>query len=128
HREKGRGRLGRHPVRRVRRRNSQLPADHEGLELHGAPLSPAARNPRWHLDISRGTACELRPTNVRSPPPARELPLCPAVALLIALPVICVMSMLAYLAKTGELHFRGNLSRTPRLRREHEKSRIRAAL
>src|SRR6516165_8935439 len=37
------------------------------------------------------------------------------------------MSMLAYLVKTGELHFRGNLSRPPRLRREHDKSRIRAA-
>src|SRR5262249_59737806 len=36
------------------------PADHEGLELHRAPLSPATRNPRWHMGISQGAARELR--------------------------------------------------------------------
>jgi hypothetical protein len=51
--------------RRLRRRNSQLPADHEGLELHGAPLSPATRSPRWHMAIPRGAARELNPANVR---------------------------------------------------------------
>jgi hypothetical protein len=32
HRKRGHGRLGRHPVRRLRRRNSQLPADHEATD------------------------------------------------------------------------------------------------
>ena len=32
---------------------AQLPADHEGLELHGAPLSPAPRNPEWHVSSRR---------------------------------------------------------------------------
>src|SRR5207302_1804991 len=65
HCEKGRRRLSRHSVWRLRRRNSQLPADHEGLELHGAALSPAGRNPRWHMEIPRGAACELSPASVR---------------------------------------------------------------
>jgi hypothetical protein len=59
-----RGRLGCYPVRRLRRRNSQLPGDHEGLELHGPPVSPATRNPRWHMEILRGIACELSPANI----------------------------------------------------------------
>ena len=42
HREEERRRLDRHPVRRLRRQDPQLPADHAGLELHGAAL-PAAR-------------------------------------------------------------------------------------
>ena len=61
-------------------------------------------------------------------PDTRAMSLSDSRGLLIALPVICVMSMLAYLVKTGKLHFRGNLSRPPRLRREHDKYRIRAAL
>jgi hypothetical protein len=64
-------RLGRHSVWRLRRRNSQLLADHEGLELHGPPVPPATRNPQWHMEIPRGAACELRPANVRSPRHAR---------------------------------------------------------
>jgi hypothetical protein len=27
----------------------ELPSGHEGLELHGAPLSPALRNPGWQV-------------------------------------------------------------------------------
>jgi hypothetical protein len=34
-------------------------SDHEGLELHGASLSPAKRNPRWHLEISGGAAAMI---------------------------------------------------------------------
>ncbi len=45
HRKKGRGRVGHRPVRWLRRPNSKLPADHAGLELHGAPLSSTRRNP-----------------------------------------------------------------------------------
>ena len=41
--KKKRRRLDRHPVRRLRRQDPQLPADHEGLELHGAALSSARR-------------------------------------------------------------------------------------
>ena len=49
HREEERRRLGRRPVRRLRRQDSQLPADHAGLELHGAPLSPRPEilNGKW---------------------------------------------------------------------------------
>jgi len=32
------------PVRWLRRQDSQLPADHEGLELYGAAISPATRD------------------------------------------------------------------------------------
>ena len=42
HGEEERGRRGRHPVRRLRRQDPELPADHEGLELHGAALSSDA--------------------------------------------------------------------------------------
>ena len=37
-----RRRIDRHPVRRLRRQDSELPADHEGLELHGTALSAAS--------------------------------------------------------------------------------------
>src|SRR6516165_2619084 len=37
----------------------QLPADHEGLELHGAPSFARDRNPRPHMGIPRGAAREL---------------------------------------------------------------------
>ena len=40
HGEKERGWLSRHPVWRLRRQDSELPADNERLELHGAALSP----------------------------------------------------------------------------------------
>ena len=49
--KKSDGRLGRHPVRRLRRQDRQLPADHAGLELHGAALPPARRNPRRKLEF-----------------------------------------------------------------------------
>jgi hypothetical protein len=35
----------------VRRQNSQLFAYHAGLELHGAPLSPARRNLKRQMEI-----------------------------------------------------------------------------
>ena len=57
--EEKRGRLGRDPVRRLRRQNSQLPADHARLELHGAALSPARRNPERQVEIPGGAASEL---------------------------------------------------------------------
>ena len=52
-------RLGRHPVRRLRRQDSELPPDHEGLELHGAALSAARRNPERHMEIPGAAAGEL---------------------------------------------------------------------
>ena len=75
------------------------------------------------MEISRGTACELRPANVRSPRHAR----CPFLTRrgpVNRIPVICVMSMLAYLVKTGGLQFPGNFSRPPGLGREREKSAL----
>ena len=59
HGEEERRRLGRHPVRRLRRQDPELPADHAGLELHGAALSPARRDPERHLDIPRSRADRL---------------------------------------------------------------------
>ena len=56
HREKECGWFGRHPARRVRRQDPELPADHAGVELHGTSLPPASRNPRWHVEISVGAA------------------------------------------------------------------------
>jgi len=47
---------GHHPVRRMRRRDRELPADHGGVELHGASLPPESGNPQWHMDIPRGGA------------------------------------------------------------------------
>ena len=55
-----RRRLDRHPVRRLRRQDSELPADHEGLELHGAPLSSARRNPERHMDVPGAAAGAVR--------------------------------------------------------------------
>jgi len=40
-----------HPVRRLRRQDRQLPADHVGLELHGASLSPSCGDLEWQLAI-----------------------------------------------------------------------------
>ena len=34
----------------------ELPADHAGLELHGAPLSPAHRNPGRYVEFPGGAA------------------------------------------------------------------------
>ena len=59
HREEERRRIGHHPVRRLRRQDSELPADHAGLELHGAALSSAARNSRRHLEVPAGAARKL---------------------------------------------------------------------
>jgi hypothetical protein len=44
---------------RLRGKDSQLSSDHEGLELHGASLSPARRDSLWHVDFSRGEGGEL---------------------------------------------------------------------
>jgi hypothetical protein len=41
------------------RQNSELSADHERLELHGAALSSARRNPERQVDIPGSAACEL---------------------------------------------------------------------
>ena len=41
------------PVRRLRRQDAELPADHEGLELHRAALSPARGNPERQDGNSR---------------------------------------------------------------------------
>ena len=60
HGEEERRRLGRHPVRRLRRQDPQLPADHAGLELHGAALSPARRNPERQVEIPGGATGQLR--------------------------------------------------------------------
>jgi hypothetical protein len=39
------------PIRRLRWQNSELPADHAGLELHGAPLSPASRDRQRNVEV-----------------------------------------------------------------------------
>ena len=52
--------LDRHPVRRLRRQDSELPADHERLELHGAALSSARRNPERQVEIPETAAGQLR--------------------------------------------------------------------
>ena len=38
---------------------SELPADHEGLELHGASLSPARGDPQRQVEVSGAAAVEL---------------------------------------------------------------------
>ena len=50
------------PVWRLRREDPELPANAAGLELHGAALSSACRNPQRHLEIPRGAASVLSPT------------------------------------------------------------------
>ena len=54
------------PVRRLRRQDPELPADHERLELHGAALSAARRDSRRHLEIPRAAAGQLVPLVARS--------------------------------------------------------------
>ena len=67
--DKRRRRLGYRPVRRLRRQDSELPADHAGLELHRASLPPAKGNPRRKLEVPRGTARSLSaPRNIDSAP------------------------------------------------------------
>ena len=46
-----RRRLGHRPLRRLRRRSAQLPADHGRLELHGPPLPTPPRGARWLVGI-----------------------------------------------------------------------------
>ena len=60
HRQEERRWLDRDPVRRLRRQDSELPADHEGLELHRAALSAARRNPERQVEIPGAAAGELR--------------------------------------------------------------------
>jgi len=52
-------RRGRRSIRRIPRQDSELVADYAGLELHGAALSPAHRNPERHMEIPGGAAREL---------------------------------------------------------------------
>ena len=56
HREEGRRRVGGGAVRRLRRQDRELPADHEGLELHGAAVPAAPRSPERQVDVPRGHA------------------------------------------------------------------------
>jgi hypothetical protein len=51
--------LHRHPVRRLRRQDSELPADHEWLELHRATLPAARRNPERQVAIPGTAAGQL---------------------------------------------------------------------
>ena len=48
-----RRRLDHGPLRRLRRRPTQLPADHGRLELRRAPVPTTTRDPRRHLDLPR---------------------------------------------------------------------------
>ena len=48
--------VDRYPVRRLRRQDPQLPADHEGLELHGSALSPAAEILDGSMEVPRTAA------------------------------------------------------------------------
>ena len=50
----------RHPVRRLRRQDSQLPPHSTRMELSGAPLSPAARDLERRVDISGGAGGAMR--------------------------------------------------------------------
>ena len=50
-RQEGQRRHDCDPVRRLRRQGTELPADHEGLELHGAALPAAARNFERKVEI-----------------------------------------------------------------------------
>lgn len=61
HGQARRGWIGDHPVRWLRGRCRQLPADRGGVELHGAALSAQGRDPRWQLEIPGGAARELSP-------------------------------------------------------------------
>ena len=44
---------------------AELPADHAGLELHGAALPSARRNPQRHLEVPGGAAGQLTATSER---------------------------------------------------------------
>jgi hypothetical protein len=59
HRDEKRGWFGRYSVRRLRRQDPELPPSHEGLELHGASLSPACRDFEGQLELRRSAANEL---------------------------------------------------------------------
>ena len=54
--KKNRRWFGHDSVRRVRRQNSQLSADHARLELHRASLSSPKRNSRRNLEVSGSAA------------------------------------------------------------------------
>ena len=58
HGAKGARRVDCDPVRWLRREDAELPADYEGVELHGSPLPPAHGNPERHVEIPGGTAGE----------------------------------------------------------------------
>ena len=81
HREGKRGWRNRHPVRRLRRRERELPADAAGLELPRAPLSPAPGNPRRVVDLSGAAGGEvktpafIRPAALRKDKPASGAPI-----------------------------------------------------
>ena len=60
HRAEKRRRLDRDPVRRLRRQDCKLPADHEGLELHRAALSASRRNSERQMEIPGAATSELR--------------------------------------------------------------------
>src|SRR5262245_44568990 len=51
HREERSGRLRHGAVRRLRRADPELPADHEGMELPRAPLSSPRRDPREQMEV-----------------------------------------------------------------------------
>ena len=57
--KKNRRWVGHDSVRRVRRQDSQLSADHARLELHGAALSPTQRNPRRNLEVPGSAAAMI---------------------------------------------------------------------
>ena len=57
----------RHPVRRLRRQDPQLPAHSARMELSGAPLSPAARDFDRRVDISGGAGGAIA-RRARRPP------------------------------------------------------------
>ena len=78
------------------------------------------------MEIPRGTACQLRPANVALPDTRAMSFFDPRGPVNRTSGYLCSVHAGRF-GKDGELHFWGNLSRPPRLRREHEKSRIRAA-
>ncbi len=62
HRGQERRRLDHRPVRRLRPHGRQLPADHRGLELHGAPVPPGPRDPERRMGFPRCPSHNLMST------------------------------------------------------------------
>jgi len=59
HRKERPGRHRHNSIRRLRRKNSELLADHAGMELYRATIPPARRNPERQVEIPRSATSQL---------------------------------------------------------------------